>query len=345
MASAGTIFGIVSGSGLLVTTVLGAWATVYADLFPDSSLGQQKVALAVGWLGCVVLSLLVLGYQDRSSSGGPLARIQWGVRLLRENAGYAFLVLFMTCAAAFCVYGKLIASSEQSGVLKRLVATADRMDRVAQETKNLAQRAAMSAESTGRKADTIIEQSARIENKLNRPLGPREQLAAQGISWDGPSFSQALVGGDSNVVELFLKGGFNARTATAPQGEGGNALGYFVGLAPVTDMAATVKILRLLAEKMDVTEPVAIFRGIPAMNLLTVALYTCNLPVAQALVAAGVNTRKLTRATGEGHLGPLDYDAVGRLVKWKPTHAIDDRACSESDRQKLLKIATGGATP
>jgi hypothetical protein len=343
MASAGGAFAVINSAGLLVTTVLGAWATLYSDLFPGSTLGQQKAALAVGWVACIFLTLLILGYHDKADSGNPWQRIAWGVRLLRRNAGYAFMVLFMASAAAFCAYGKLTSTPEQAGVLKTLVATADRLERVAQQTRDSAQRAATAAESTGRKADTLIERTARIENKLNQALTPREELAKQGISWDGPSFSQALVTGDARVVELFLKGGLNARTASAPPGEGGNALGQFIALAPATNTAATVKILRLLAGKLDVTQPIAQFRGVPPMNLLSLALYACNLRMAQSHAAAGLDMQKLNRPTIEGHLGPLTIDPVARLVNWKASNEIEGRSCSEPDRQQLLKMVSGAS--
>lgn len=249
----------------------------------------------------------------------------------------------MSGAALFCAYGKLTGGAEQPGVLKSLVATAERMERVTLETRDLAQRAAESSESTGRKADTLIQQGTRIEGKLNRPLGPREQLAAQGIAWDGGAFSQALMAGDIPVVELFLKGGLDVRTAAAPRGEEGNALGHFIALSPATDQVMTAKVMRMLADKVDVTAPVARFRGLPPMNFITLALSQCNLPVAESMAAAGLNTKKLSKASLELTGGTLPIDVLADLRNWRRP-SLDGRGCSEQDRQKLLEIANGGTS-
>lgn len=82
VGSAGGAFVIVNNVVLLTATVLGACATLYADLFPRSSVGQQKTALALGWVACIVLSMLVLGYHDKASSGNPLKRIARGARVM-----------------------------------------------------------------------------------------------------------------------------------------------------------------------------------------------------------------------------------------------------------------------
>ena len=343
LPTAGAPFAVINSAGVLVTIVLGGMATLYADLFPASTLGQLQLAMAAGWVVCMLLVLLILGYHEKSSSGLPWVRMWWATKMLRANPGYAFMVLFMAAAAAFCIFGKLGKESGGGGVLKSLVMSAERAERISLETKELASRAAISAEATGYKADALIVQGDRIEKKLGEPLTPRQVLAKQGVSWDGPSLTQALVGSDVQVVKLFIDGGMNAEMAAAPQGQGGgNALGQFVVLSLARDREATVQIVRILASKMDLSEPVARFRGMPPLNFVSLAAYSCNAPMARALAAAGVNMKRLNRVTLPQLGMVVTYDPLEKLEKWQQRYAIDDRPCPEADRQELLRIVRAG---
>ena len=126
LPTAGAPFAVINSAGVLVTIVLGGMATLYADLFPASTLGQLQLAMAAGWVVCMLLVLLILGYHEKSSSGLPWVRMWWATKMLRANPGYAFMVLFMAAAAAFCIFGKLGKESGGGGVLKSLVMSAER---------------------------------------------------------------------------------------------------------------------------------------------------------------------------------------------------------------------------
>lgn len=344
LPSAGAPFAVINSAGVLVTIVLGGLATLYVDLFPASTLGQLQLAMAAGWVVCLLLVLLILGYHEKSTSGMPWERMWWATKMLRANPGYAFMVLFMALAAAFCIFSKLGKDAGGGGVLKHLVTSAERIERISLETKELASRAATSAESTDRKADTLLVRTKSIESKLSEPLTPRQVLAKQGVAWDGPSFSQALVAGDGQVVALFMEGGMNAEMAAAPPEQaGGNALGQFVVRSPARDQAATVQIIRTLASKIDLTQPVAQFRGMPPMNFVSLAAYSCNAPMARALAAAGVDMKALYRVTLQQHGMTVTYDPLEKLENWQQRWAIDSKPCPDADRQELLRIVRAGS--
>lgn len=344
LGSAGPLV-ILNNAVLLVTTVLGAFATLYADLFPSSTLGQQKLALACGWLLSVFLVLLSLSFNDAAPKTSLIKRLKWSVATMFSNVAYGFLVLFMTAAGAFCLYGKIGKAPDEGGVLKGLVSSADRIEKIALETRGLSQRAAIASESVDRKADTIINQTSRIANTLDKPLNSRELLAKEGVAWDSKSFTNALMSGDNKVIALFLKGGFNPHAAEPPPGNDGSGLAYFVRNGLATDLEATVETFRLLSTKIDLNKTKSRLNSSNPMTFATIAVEFCRLPMAKALVAAGVNIRRLDSFEYPDTFGGRPYvsNPVKTLEMWKKTSVHFDAVCNEADRQELLRM-TAGAT-
>jgi hypothetical protein len=176
-----------------------------------------------------------------------------------------------------------------------------------------------------------------IETALNGQLSPRESLAKQGIFWDDTSFSRALLDSDYPTLDLFIKGGWNVRSR-APNGDG-NALGLFAVLANVDDEATTTRVIKLLANKLDLTQPVAQFRGAPPMNMASNAIRGCNVRMLRALSQAGVNVRIVNRPNIQS-LGsqPQPIDPISGIRNWGQWSAIDGRPCSKEDREEILKL-------
>lgn len=172
-----------------------------------------------------------------------------------------------------------------------------------------------------------------------KPLSPREILAKQGILWDDASFLRALMDSDYESVALFIQGGWNVRSA-APK-DGGNALGAFVVLAWVEDERATVNTIKLLATKLNLTEPIAQFRGYALKNLASTAVLGCNLRMLQALDRAGVNVRMIDRSTSSSrwNMEPPHIDPIAHIREWGELSPIDGRPCSKETRNQILKLA------
>ena len=155
--------------------------------------------------------------------------------------------------------------------------------------------------------------------------------------WDDTSFSRALLDSDYQTVELFIQGGWNVRSR-APNGDG-NALGMFAVLANVEDETATVLTLKLLATKLDLTHPIAQFRGTFPMNLASNAIMGCNIRMLRALSQAGVNVRMVytPKAQDTGTLyRPID--PISTIRNWGQWSLIDGRPCSKADREQILKM-------
>lgn len=340
IASAGATFSVVNGAVLFIGTLTGALCTVYADLFPGSTLAGLGLWLAAAWVTGIVLLLFVLGHHEKNIQNHSfLGRVRWGAHLLRSHLGYAALVLFMLGATVFSVYSKQVNDTRSTSVLKDLVANSANLDRVTGQTRLAAERAASSADSTDRKADLLLESTGRIEATVKRDLTPRERLAKNGVAWTPESFSTALVDRDVETVRLFIEAGWNVRSA-APASEGGNALGQFAGDPRVGDEAATVAIVRLLAGKLDLTAPEAAFRGLPPMNFVSVALMRCNAGVVRALATAGVNVRHVNRTETPSHLGgTFTIDPVRELTNWKPP-SWEHLPCTAEDRLAMLGLVT-----
>lgn len=94
---------LVNGVVLFVGTIMGALGSVYADLFPRSSVGQWRDVMGVAWLLSIVFVLWVLGHNDGNKQGlGFRRRIVYGTRLTLRNAPLALLVLFMLLASIWC---------------------------------------------------------------------------------------------------------------------------------------------------------------------------------------------------------------------------------------------------
>lgn len=179
-----------------------------------------------------------------------------------------------------------------------------------------------------------------IEMSLSSPRAAREKLAKQGILWNDASFSKSLLGSDYQALELFIQGEWNLRSRM-PNGDG-NALGDFAVLANADDEAATVRTLKLLATKLDLTHPIGQFRGVFPMNLASNAIMGCNLRMLIALRSAGVNVRKVYQPTAQdmNMLYPL-IDPILKIRTWGNNSAIDARPCSLYDRQQILKMVEG----
>ena len=338
IASAGATFSVVNGAVLFMGTLTGAWCTVYADLFPGSTLASLGLWLAAAWVAGIVLLLFVLGHHEKNiQDHSLLGRVRWGAHLLRSHAGYAALVLFMLGATVFSVYSKQVNDKRSTSVLKDLVANLANLDRASGQTRLAVERAASSAESTERKADLLLKSTGRIEATVNRDLKPRERLAKNGVAWTPDNFSAALVDRDVETVRLFIEAGWNVRSA-APASEGGNALGQFAGHPRVVDEAATVAIVRLLAGKLDLTAHEAAFRGLPPMNLVSVALMRCNAGVVRALATAGVDVRLVHRTETPSHLGgTIIIDPVTELTNWKPP-SWEHIPCTAEDRRLMTNL-------
>ncbi|MBK6850564.1 MAG: hypothetical protein IPG93_02860 [Burkholderiales bacterium] len=193
-------------------------------------------------------------------------------------------MLFMLGASVFSVYSKQVNDTRGTSVLKNLATSLGKLESATGQARLAAERAASSADSTERKAVLLLERTGRIEAAVTRDLKPRERLARNGVAWTSENFSTALIDRDVETVRLFIEAGWNVRSA-APASEGGNALGQFAGHPRVADEAATVTIVRLLADKLDLTAPEAHFRALPPMNLVSVALMRCNAGVVRALAS------------------------------------------------------------
>lgn len=187
------------------------------------------------------------------------------------------------------------------------------------------------------KADLLLESTGRIEANVNRDLTPRERLAKNGVAWTPESFSAALVDRDVETVRLFIEAGWNVRSA-APVSEGGNALGYFAGQTRVFNEVATVAIVRLLAGKLDLTAPEATFRGLPPMNLVSVALMRCNANLVRALATAGIDVRLVNRTEMPSHLGgTFTIDPINELTNWKQPD-WEHIPCTAEDRRLMISL-------
>lgn len=188
------------------------------------------------------------------------------------------------------------------------------------------------------KTDLLLESTGRIEANVNRDLTPRERLAKNGVAWTTDSFSAALVDRDVETVRLFIEAGWNVRSA-APRSEGGgNALGYFAGQTRVSNEVATVAIVRLLAGKLDLTAPEATFRGLPPMNLVSVALMRCNANVVRALATAGIDVRLVNRTEMPSHLGgTFTIDPINKLTNWKQPD-WEHIPCTAEDRRLMISL-------
>lgn len=342
IASAGTTLGLVNGAVLFVGTLTGAWCTAYADLFPGSTLSGLGLWLAAAWVAGILLLLFVLGHNDRNTQDhGFLGRVKWGAHLLRKHAGYAALVLFMLGASVFSVYSKQVNDARGASVLNDLLVRVATIDRATGQARQAAERAASSADSTERKADLLLERTGRIEAAVSVDITPRERLARNGVAWKPEDFSTALVNRDVETVRLFIDAGWNVRSA-APASEGGNALGQLAGQSQLADEAATVAILRLLVHKLDLSAPNAVFRSLPPMNLVSVALLRCNTGVVRALAKAGVNVRLVHQTSVPSHLGGASMiDPIGALMNWKPP-SWETIPCTVEDRRAMLSLVVSG---
>ena len=175
------------------------------------------------------------------------------------------------------------------------------------------------------------------ETAANDTRAPRETLAKQGIFWNDAAFARALLDSDYLTLELFIKGGWNVRSR-APTDDG-NALGLFAVLANVDDETATIRTLKLLATRLDLTQPVAQFRGVAAMNLASNAILGCNVRMLRALSMAGVNVRVVNRPIVDDRVfGPHTIDPILGIRNWGQWSAIDGRPCSKEDRDQILKL-------
>ncbi len=343
IASAGGSFVIVNNVVLLLTTLLGAGCSVYADLHPASTVGELRLWMAGAWVLGIVLALFVLGHHEKNRTATGIAgRIAWGAKLMLANAGYAFLVLFMALAAGWMVYSKQVSDQRHGGAIAALGEAALRIEQETIRAQVQAARAASAAESTDKKADTLLVRTARIEAVVTQPLSPREQLAKAGVRWEPEAFSNALVSSDIASVRLFIDGGWDLRSPAAAS-EGGNALGQFAHFGRATNPTATTEMIRLLARKIDLSEPVAAFRGMPPMTFVATAIQACNLPIVKALAAAGIDVRKVGRAELPSHLGGTTVIDPVALLQNGSTSFAGDATCSEADRGALLQLVDAAA--
>jgi hypothetical protein len=352
--TSGGSFVVVNNIGLVVTVLLGAWATVFSDLFPDSTLASFKLWLGVGWILCLLAALYIYGYQDgvlgsedSNTKMSPLRffsrakkRVMWGVANLQRNAGYTFMAIVMSLAAAWCVYGKYASTKDDPySLVRSLVERADRLERIAQETQQIASVAAMAAQSADAKTEVILEKAITIEANLTRPRTPREQLASQGLSWDAKGFIDALNTNDPELVDLYIKGGFNVMSP-APEGYEGNILGAYASIVTPLDPVRGGRIIDILHNQINLTEEVAQFRGLPSMSFSAVAVLTCNLYILESLTHSAVDYRNL----GSPYMisqfsgGKIPINASDTITTNKRNTGVDSRPCTSEMKAKMRKI-------
>lgn len=325
---------LVNGVVLFAGTIMGALGSVYADLFPRSSVGQWRSVMGAGWLLSTLFVLWVLGHNDGNKTRLDFkGRIVYGARLTLRNAPLALLILFMLLASVWCFYSRF-GSANSGGNLQSLAAMATRTEQAALAAQQAAERTETVVGRVDQKTDVLLDKTTRIEREVTRPLTPREQLARRGIAWDARSYHQALVDGDTVLLAELLEAGWSP-VSQAPAGDSGNSLGHLLGRTDVNDK--TVPTLQVLRRHVDLTKPVVRLGAWPAMRAATIAAEQCNRPLIEALASVGVDVRVLdaprTRASG------YVFDPVEQLTNWRP-NSLDRFPCPKQDRAAILALIT-----
>lgn len=310
-ANAGAL-GPVNSTVLLVSTLSGTWATVYGDLFPSSSVFHYKGWMALGWVIAVLTTLYVAGYAEAPSGTTHKEKFSRGWKVARSNPGYGFLLLFMSVAAVFCVWGKTKPEGETKSLLVSLVKKAEQTEAYALEAKVAAQSASYHAQRADVNTESILNDTSEIKGVLNKPLSAQERMARKGVQWTGNAFGEALLNSDVDTVRDFVEGGWNVLSGF----EEGNAIGHYANRSNVQDVDRTVQILKILSAKIDLDKPLGKFRGFPPLNFATNALMGCNLGMLKALNQSGVNIRRIQNYELKKHWGSdyYQYNPIQSLI-------------------------------
>ncbi|MDM7858872.1 hypothetical protein [Thiopseudomonas acetoxidans] len=161
-------------------------------------------------------------------------------------------------------------------------------------------RSAVAAESLDKKADNF---------KREVSEDPQKELMNRGVAWTDQSFGQALMRSDVKVVELFVRAGWNIRSAFNPE-DGGSAIGYYAFLGDTSDKVAVGKIVDLLTSRgLSMREPVARFRGVTALSLPAAAASGCNRVLLEVLLEKGArasDVRSELKSAWNGYISAPD---------------------------------------
>lgn len=310
-ANAGAL-GPLNSTVLLMSTLSGTWATIYGDLFPSSSAGHYKGWMAIGWGIAVLATMYVAGHAEAPAGTTHVQKVARGWGVARVNPGYGFLLLFMSMAAVFCVWGRTKPDGETRSILVDLARRAERTQADALGARVAAERAAFHAERADSNTDHLLMDTSAIKGALDKPLSVQEKMARKGIQWTGSAFGEALMNSDVETVRDFVEGGWNVQSGF----EEGNAIGHYSHRSGVQDIDRTILILRMLSTRIDLTQPLAKFRGMPPLNFATNAVMGCNLGMLKALKQVGVNIRyvqnyELKKSFGDGY---YQYNPIQGLV-------------------------------
>jgi hypothetical protein len=176
--------------------------------------------------------------------------------------------------------------------------------------------------------------------KKETSLDPQKELANMGLPWTNDAFGQALIRADVKVVELFLKGGWNARSHFREY-DSSNALMNFIRYGHMSNPRDIEKIVDLIIESGVTLEEKAVIgerigEGIISrsepIDMTTAAVGACNLVLLKILIRKGGSTkiakdRLLNRANMEyGYY----YVNASRSSPFYDNHV--------KDRAEILKI-------
>jgi hypothetical protein len=325
---------VLNGFVLLAGNLAGGLCAIYADLFPRSSLGEERGVLSVAFAAAgLLVTPWVLSFNDpRPETKKISERIRYGYQVLAKRPSFAVMVAFMLVISAWCASSRMQKESEHSGNLRALVNYADRTEAAARAAEAAANRTEVAVQQVDRKANELLIKTSRIEQEVTRPLTPREALAKRGVQWEARSYQQALVNGDLDVLSDLLAAGWRADSAE-PSGDG-NSLGHLFGRTPAH--ARTVDTIKILMRHTDLTAANVKLGASPTRNAASVAAGTCNRSMIEALAKAGVNVKLQNKpATYPG--GDIEPNIETRLQNWRPM-SWDFHLCEPADREAILAL-------